>query len=150
MGYFNQPAASWLANVGKSFRWTLRALRLYALWFIREPLLMFCKCLIYTYIYIQIYTYIWHLCVPCQFLHRHRNPLFYLTNDRLIYFCDYLIYQWIDWSQSNEVFYQSYCEHVPFDTVNLFFLREQLYIYIFTGAGSASHCFSFCHEQLQK
>lgn len=37
---------------------------------------------------------IWHLYVPCQFLHHHENPVFYLTNDLFIYLFIYL-FIWI-------------------------------------------------------
>lgn len=37
---------------------------------------------------------IWHLYVPCQFLHHHGNPVFYLTNDLFIYLFIYL-FIWI-------------------------------------------------------
>lgn len=54
-----------------------------------------------------------------------------------------------DWFTSNEVFYQSDCELVTFDTVELFFLRkENIYLYIEQG-GRTSHCLSYCHSQEQ-
>ena len=52
------------------------------------------------------------------------------------------------WFPSNEVFYQSDCELVTFDTVELFFLRKE-YIYILSRGGVTSHCFSSCHSQQQ-
>lgn len=47
------------------------------------------------------------------------------------------------------MFYQSDCELVTFDTVELFFLRkEDIYLYIEQG-GRTSHCLSYCHSQEQ-
>lgn len=88
--------------------------------------------------------------MPCQFLHHHGNPVFYLTNDLFIYLPVHLNYQWINCSQSNQVFNQSYCDIVPFNTVDLFFLKKITLSVCLKGGGSAFHCFSFCHDQLQK
>lgn len=49
------------------------------------------------------------------------------------------------------MFYQSDCELVTFDTVELFFLRkEDIYIYLYIEQGGrTSHCLSYCHSQEQ-
>lgn len=65
-----------------------------------------------------------------------------------LFLCSQLINRLTD-LQVNEVFYQSDCELVTFDTVELFFLRkEDIYLYIEQG-GRTSHCLSYCHSQEQ-
>ena len=55
-----------------------------------------------------------------------------------MYFMFFCFFQSINrltgWFPSNEVFYQSDCELVTFDTVELFFLRKE-YIYILSRGG---------------
>ncbi len=70
-----------------------------------------------------VFTSSWKSCIP-------------VTNDPFIYLPVHLNYQWINCSQSNEVFNQSYCELVSFNTVDyLFFWRRQLYLYVWMGVG---------------
>lgn len=59
------------------------------------------------------------------------SSCFFLFYYYLFYKFVYLFFSWYtDWFPSNEVFYQSDCELVTFDTVELFFLRkENLSIY---------------------
>lgn len=95
--------------------------------------------------------------VPFQFLHHHGYYVFHLNSQydlctSCLFFC-FFVFQSInrltDWFTSNEVFYQSDCELVTFDTVELFFLRkENIYLYIEQG-GRTSHCLSYCHSQEQ-
>lgn len=63
---------------------------------------------------------IWHLYVPCQFLHHHGNPVFYLTNDLFIY----LLFIWI----TNGLIVLKVMKCLTKVTVNLY-LSIQLIIY---------------------
>lgn len=111
----------------------LRALRLYALWFIREILLMFCKC------------FIWHLMCHSSFYIIMENYVFYFKKKaNIIYVLHVFCFSFQSmnrlsgWFPSNQVFYQSDCELVTFDTVELFFLRKKKTIY-WAEAGEGGH-----------